>query len=89
MADNPGPDRRKNPARRKPIDLAYHVFWNSVRRTFDVHRAGAANGSFARNRETAIGLAIREAQKDAGQGLKVAVYSTLDGRQHTEWTSEH
>ena len=87
MDDKPGPERRKNLARKKPIDLAYQVIWNAERRTFDVNRAGAPTGSFARDRATAIGLAIRLAEKDAKQGLRVEVYSRLNGRQNTEWSS--
>jgi hypothetical protein len=87
MGDKPSPERRKNPARKKQIDLAYQVIWNPERKTFDIFRAGASTGSFACDRSTAIGLAIRDAQKDAQQGLKVVVYSRLDGDQHTEWSS--
>ena len=87
MDEKLSPDRRKNPARKKLIDVAYQVLWNAERRTFDVDRAGAPTGSFARDRATAIGLAIRDAEKDAQQGLKVVVYSRLDGRQNIEWSS--
>ena len=87
MGDKPIPDRRKNPARKKPIDVAYQVTWNAERRTFDVFRGGELTGGFARDRATAIGLAIRDAEQDARQGLKVVVYSRLDGRQNTEWSS--
>jgi hypothetical protein len=87
MCDEPSPERRKNPARKKQIDLVYQVIWNAERRSFDVIRAGDPTGSFARDRTTAIGLAIRDAEKDAKQGLKVVVYSRLDGRQNIEWSS--
>jgi hypothetical protein len=87
MGDKLSPERRKNLARKKPIDVAYQVTWNAERRTFDVFRAGVVTGSFARDRTTAIGLAIRAAEKDAEQGLMVVVYSRLNGRQNTEWSS--
>ena len=70
MGDQAIPDRRKNPARKKPIDLAYQGTWNAERRTFDIFRAGAPTGNFARDRATAVGLAIREAEKDAKEGSR-------------------
>jgi hypothetical protein len=87
MDSYPSLERRKNPARKKHVDLVYQVVWNSDRKTFDVHRAGTPNGSHASDKGAAIDLAIRDAQLDARQGFKVAVYSIHDGCQHVDWTS--
>ena len=87
MDDMPMVERRKNPARKKRVDLVYQVVWNADRKTYDVHRAGAANGRFARDKDAAIGLAIQEAQLEAKKGAKVSVCSIVNGSQQTEWTS--
>ena len=83
----PMPERRKNPARRKTVDVAYQIVWNAARRGFDVHRAGVATGGFGGDKAAAIALAIREAAADKAAGHKVVVYSTLDGSQNVEWSS--
>jgi hypothetical protein len=87
MDDMPMVERRKNPARKKRVDLVYQIVWNASRKTYDVLRAGQSNGSFARDKDTAIGLAIREAQAEAQNGVKVQVCSVANGSQQTEWTS--
>ena len=86
MSDMPVSERRKNPARKK-MDLTYQVIWNPERRSFDVHRAGSPTGSFAQDKDVAVGLAVRDAQAEAQKAGRVAVYSTLNGKQQTEWTS--
>ncbi|HJR55148.1 MAG TPA: hypothetical protein VJ798_01105 [Rhizomicrobium sp.] len=80
-------ERRKNPARKKQIDLAYQVVWNPQRQNYEVHRAGAPTGGSSRSRDTAIAQAIRKAQVEAGTGTRVAVYATREGKQTAEWTS--
>jgi hypothetical protein len=80
-------ERRKNPARKKPVDLAYQVVWNPEQKNYEVHRAGEPTGGASRSRDTAIAQAVREAQVEAGKGTRVAVYATRDGRQTAEWTS--
>jgi hypothetical protein len=87
MDDMPMVERRKNPARKKRVDLVYQIVWNANRKTYDVLRAGAANGSFARDKDTAINMAIREAELEAQKGVKVQVCSLANGSQQTEWTS--
>jgi hypothetical protein len=87
MDDIPFADRRRNPARKKSVDLAYQVIWNPTRKGFDIHRGGVPTGSFAHDREAAIGLAVQSAQAEARPDRRVAVYSHLEGRQRAEWTS--
>ena len=81
------PDRRKNGARRHDIDIAYQVLWNERQRAFDIQRAGVATGNSSKDKGTAIGMAIRNAQDDAKEGRKVVVYSRRDGKQNVEWSS--
>jgi hypothetical protein len=79
-------ERRKNPARKKTVDVAYEVRWNDERRTFDIYRANVKTGSFARDRATAIGLARREAEAEPS-GHTVTVSFLQDGEMIMEWTS--
>lgn len=79
-----------NPASKKTRthDHEYHVVWNSVRRRWDIERDGGFAGSFAQDKSTAIGLAVREAQRDAHQGLDVVVcVQQKDGSFLLEWSS--
>ena len=90
MTDSTTPltsERRKNAARKKPVDIAYQVVWNEQGRAFQVLRAGEPTGALLRDKNRAIGLAIHDAGRDAQRGLKVVVYSRQDGRQSVEWSS--
>jgi hypothetical protein len=79
---------RKSTAK-KSHDHEYHVVWNPTRRSWDVERDGGRSGQFAYDRDTAIGLAVREARNEASQGLDVVVcVQQKDGTFHLEWSSE-
>ena len=79
-------ERRRNPARRRAmVDIKYEIIWNDDRRTFDVYRAEAKTGAFARDKATAIGLAILDAQQEPPD-FKVAVLSSRDGKTIVEWS---
>jgi hypothetical protein len=73
-------------SRNRDADIIYNVVWNSERRAFDVQRDGLRLGSFARDKSTAVGLAIREAKLEAtGSIQKIIVVSHQDGRRVVEW----
>jgi hypothetical protein len=80
------PERRKNPARKKTVDVGYEVRWNGERRTFDIYRANVKTGGFARDRSTAIGLARRDAEAEP-PGRTVTVSYLMDGELKVEWSS--
>lgn len=81
------PERRKNGTRPQAIDIAYQVVWNEQKRVFEIQRAGQLTGGTAKNKSSAISLAIRDAEIDAKDGHTVVVYSRRDGRQAVEWSS--
>lgn len=87
MAIPPSVERRKNPSRKRGIafDVTYWVLWNDARRTFDVYRDEGKNGAFARDKATAIGLAIRSAQEE-DSALKIQVRSMQGGKSTVEWS---
>jgi hypothetical protein len=85
MADRDA-ERRKNPARKKTVDVGYEVRWNADRRTFDIYRCDVKTGGFARDRATAIGLARRDAEAEP-PGRTVTVSCLLDGELKVEWSS--
>ena len=87
MAVPPPVERRKNPSRKRHIsfDVTYWVVWNDGRRTFDVIRDDAKTGAFARDKATAIGLAIRLAQQE-DSALKIQVKSMQGGKSTVEWS---
>jgi len=84
MAD-PKSERRKNPARKRAVDVAYEVRWNAERRTFDIYRSNVKTGGFARDKATAVGLARRDAEGEA-QDLSATVSSLQDGDLKVEWS---
>jgi hypothetical protein len=70
-----------------PPDREYLVTWNPTRRSWDVMRDKVPTGGFAYDKDTAIGLAIREAQGDHANGLSAVVRSSLqDGKTKVEWS---
>lgn len=74
--------------RRKIYDVEFSIVWNAPRRTFDIERDGESTGSFARDKNTAIGLASRAAQFDNREGKTAVVYSTnADGKLIVEWSA--
>ena len=79
-------ERRKNPSRKREIifDVVYQVHWNHRRYTFDVYRNGEKSGAFARDKATAIGVAIREAQQE-DPSLKISVSSIQNGKLTVDW----
>lgn len=67
-------------------DHEFSVVWSQERARFDVCRDGVRSGAFARDRSTAIGIAIREARQEALlTGFKIVVSSMLDGKRVVEW----
>jgi hypothetical protein len=74
--------------RGKKHDVEFLIVWNAQRRTFDVERNGIATASFARDKNTAIGLVARGAQFDNREGKTAVVYSTnADGNLIVEWSA--
>jgi hypothetical protein len=79
---------KKRKAIKKTHDHEYHVVWNGARRSWDIHRDDGRTGAFAYDKSTAVGVAIREAQIDHGQGLDVIVcVEQKDGTFKQEWAS--
>jgi hypothetical protein len=75
-------------SRGKIYDVGFSIVWNSVRRTFDIHRNGKDAGQFARDKRTAIGLASHGAQFENREGKIAVVYSTNgDGKLIVEWSA--
>lgn len=77
----------KKTQNRKPApDHQFSVVWNQERRRFDIFRDAMRTASFARDRSTAVGIAIREAQQEARlTGKTLAVSSVRDGKRIVEW----
>jgi hypothetical protein len=72
----PPQERRKNPARRRgtvaKISVReYQVVPHAER--WEVERDGAFTGAFAHDMQTAIGLAMSEAQRDKHNGIEATV----------------
>ena len=87
MAYLPPSERRKNPSRKRTVafDVVYRILWNDGRKSFDVYRNEEKTGSFAHDKATAIGLAIRAAQEE-DVVLTISVTSIQDGRAVVEWS---
>ena len=65
----------------------FPIVWNATRRTFDIERDGKPTGGFAKDKQTAVGLACRAAQFENREGKTVVVYSTnSDGKTIVEWS---
>jgi hypothetical protein len=70
----------------KPHAVEYRVAWNQERGRFDILRAEERTASFSRQQGTAVGLAIREAQREASKsGEKIIVTSMRNGKRIMEW----
>ena len=70
----------------KPHKIEYRVTWNLDRARFDIYRDKIRTTSFSYQRGAAVGLAIRQAQKEAMlSGDKIIVTSTLNGKRKMEW----
>ena len=87
MAIPPSVERRKNPSRKREIafDVTDWVLWNDAHRTFDVYRDEKKTGAFARDKPTAVGLAIRSAQEE-DRALRIQVKSMQGGKSTVEWS---
>jgi hypothetical protein len=76
----------KRPA--KDYDVKFYVTWNQDRRLFDIKRDGVTTGGFARDKITAIGLAIADAQRVSAQGDTACVFAySQHGNRVVEWES--
>jgi len=93
---NPGPPLTVKPKKpRKPAakktraqDHEYRVVWNGRRKTWDIKHGAGYTGAFSRDKSTAIGLAVHDAQREAHQGLDVVVcVQQKDGSFELEWSS--
>jgi hypothetical protein len=72
----------------KDYDVKFYVTWNQDRRLFDIKRDGVTTGSFARDKITAIGLAIADAQRVSAQGNTACVVAySQHGNRVVEWES--
>jgi hypothetical protein len=78
--------KRKKRTFLKPTAIEYHVAWNQERGRFDVYRGSDRTTSFSRQQGTAVGLAIREAQREATEtDEKIIVTSMRNGKRIMEW----
>ena len=72
--------------RRKPHAVEYRVAWDQERGRFDIFRGSERTASFSRQQGTAIGLALRDAQREAAEsGKKIIVTSMRNGKRVVEW----
>jgi len=86
MGDSDKRGKSKRPAP-PPPEHEYVVTWNSARRSWDVHLNGVGTGTFAYDKDTAIGLAVRRAQKDRENGIMAIVRSKRENEQtKVEWS---
>jgi hypothetical protein len=66
--------------------VEYRVAWDQERGRFDIFRDKERTASFSRQQGTAIGFAIREAQREAAEsGKKIIVTSMRNGKRNMEW----
>lgn len=73
----------------KPHAAEYRVLWNQARGRFDVYREKERIPSFSRQQGPAVGLAIREAKREALlNGHKIIVTSIRNGKRTIEWDGE-
>ena len=64
----------------------YRVVWNEERARYDVYRGGVRMPYFSHRQGTAIGLAIREAEREANDtGRLITVTSLRGGKRILEW----
>ena len=77
----------KQPSRHtKPHAVEYRVAWDQERGRFDIFRGAERTASFSRQQGTAIGLALRDAQREAAEtGQKIIVTSMRNGKRVMEW----
>lgn len=72
----------------KIYDIEFSIVWNATRRSFDIERDGKYTGSFAKDKNTAVGLATRAAHFDNREGKTCVVYTTnADGKLVVEWSA--
>ena len=70
----------------KPHAVEYRVAWDQERGRFEIFRGKERTPSFSRQQGTAIGLAIRDAQREASEsGEKIIVTSMRNGKRIMEW----
>jgi hypothetical protein len=81
------PGNNRGPAG-KGYDVKFYVSWNQLRRSFDIRRDGMLTGESARDRSSAIAIAIKNAQRIVAQGTTACVYAyTSNGNRKVEWES--
>jgi hypothetical protein len=70
----------------KPHAVEYRVAWDQERGRFDIFRDRERTASFSRQQGTAVGLVIREAQREMSEtGQKIIVTSMRSGKCIVEW----
>ncbi len=75
---------QKRPA--SAYDVKFYVTWSQDRRAFGIKRDGVPTGTFSRDKNAAIGLAIAEAARIRASGQTACVYSyNEDGNRSVEW----
>ena len=74
---------------KKSTRKIFRVTWNANRGRYDVHDAARHNRGFASTKDHAIGIAIREAERDSSRdGTPTAVEDLQkNGKSKREWTS--
>lgn len=79
-------DRRKNPSRKKSTGVTYLVTLDPQGSRWNITRNDVPTGGFAREKNTAIGMAYREASlEQAGSKEPVTVWSVVAGKRKKEW----
>jgi hypothetical protein len=79
-------ERRKNPARQRPSGVIFLVTLDGDGKRWTITRDDKPTGGFAQDKNTAIGLAYREASAElASTGDQVSVWSVQDGKRTKEW----
>jgi len=79
-------ERRKNPARKRPIGVIYLVSQDDDGKRWTITRDDKPTGGFARDKATAIGMAYREASVElASSAIPISVWSVQNGKRTKEW----
>ena len=72
-----------------PRTIAFTFAWDASRRTFAVRDEGGYVLGQSPNRETALALAIKDAELVARSGARVIIFSkAVTGRLRREWVCE-
>jgi hypothetical protein len=79
---------QKQSIRKKPFDCQYYISWNADREAWDIDLDGKHGHGCISDKEIAIALAIREAQRSHSEGFEAVVYvENRNGAFRMEWSS--